>query len=173
MNKYLNILFIILVLMTSPVFAGTSFGTGSVPDDFIFYKQYMEHIINDKAVIFNALNLSDSQREKFEEITQKNTPIYKQKLEDLLKESYRLKALKSAKFGFYETHLQRKIIKNIEKEIAEISLCEDKELYKILNFSQRSKYRNIKHLERHDSRKEKHPKDYYKSNPQMPHFGCG
>ena len=170
MNKYLNILFIILVLMTSPVFAGTPLGAGSVPDDFIFYKQYMEHIINDKAVIFNALNLSDSQREKFEEITQKNTPIYKQKLEDLLKESYRLKALKSAKFGFY---LQRKIIKNIEKEIAEISLCEDKELYKILNFSQRSKYRNIKHLERHDLRKEKHPKDYYKSNPQMPHFGCG
>ena len=104
MNKYLNNLFIFLVLMACPVFGGTLLSADSAPDDFIFYKQYMEQIINDKAVIFNTLNLSDYQREKFEEITQKNTPIYKQKLEELLKESYRLKALKCSKLGFYENN---------------------------------------------------------------------
>ena len=167
MNKFIIILSTFLIFIM-PANAATNC---NCIQNIIKYKQYLESIINDKAVIFNALNLSECQREKFEQITQKNTPLYKQKLEELLKEGYKLKAQQDAYFTLCEQSKQRFYIYKLKHDIASISAKEDKELIKILNRSQRSKYRNIKHLERHDLHKEYHPKDYYKSNPQMPYFG--
>ena len=167
MKKFLNILLIILIF-SLPANAGCNC---NCTNNLTTYKEYLEAIINDKAVIFNALNLSDCQREKFEQITQKNTPLYKQKLSELIKEGYKYKAQQCADFGIYSLLNQKINIYKIKHSISHISAKEDRKLIKILNRSQRSKYRNIKHLERHDLHKEYHPKDYYKSNPQMPCFG--
>ena len=169
MKKFLNTIFAFLIF-TMPANAGIN---TDCTKNIVTYKQYLEAIINDKAVIFNALNLSDCQREQFEKITQKNTPLYKQKLEELIKEGYKFKAQQCADFDIYSKAKQRINLYKIKHDISHISAKEDRKLIKILNRSQRSKYRNIKHLERHDLNKEYHPKDYYKSNPQMPCFGKG
>lgn len=163
----LNIMLIIF-MFCMPVYADKNC---NYTQNIIKYKEYLEALMNDKAIIYNALNLSDCQRQEFEQITQKNTKIYKQKLEELIKEAYKYKAQQSANFTFAEQYKQKNNINRIKNEISCVSAKEDKDLLKILNRHQRSKYRYIKHLERHDLRKEYHPKNYYKLNPLMTIFG--
>ena len=122
------------------------------------YYIYFQKIMNDKAIIYNSLNLSESQRQKYEEITNKYTPLYKDKIKEIITENSK-------------PYPNRNILKKTEKDIYKTSQKENNELKSILNKIQCSKYRQIKHLERHDLKKEQHPKNYYKLNPQMTHFG--
>lgn len=122
------------------------------------YYEYMQALINDRAVVFNSLNLSEKQKTLYEQITKKYSQIYTSKLKELTKENTK-------------PFPNRNITKKTEKDIAKISQKENQELESILNRIQCTKYKQIKHLRRHDIKKELHPKNYYKSNPQMEHFG--
>ena len=122
------------------------------------YYEYLSAIINDKAIIFNALNLSPTQRQKYEQITNKYSPLYEKNLKEIL-------------FENSQSYPNKNTLKKLEKEILKLSYNENSELKSILDRTQCAKYRQIKHLKRHDIKKEKHPKNYYKSNPQMPLFG--
>ena len=122
------------------------------------YYEYIHAVINDKSVIYNSLNLTEEQRAQYEQITKKYTPQYSQKIKEIITENSKQNPNKN-------------ITKKIEKEIHIISQNEDKELKTILNRLQRAKYRQIKHLENHDLKKEKHLPNYYKLNPQMTPFG--
>ena len=50
----------------------------------------MQH---ERATIYNALNLTDEQIQKREELLRENNPIFEQKFDLLLKESFKLRAL--------------------------------------------------------------------------------
>lgn len=57
------------------------------------------------------------------------------------------------------------------KQIIKISKSEDKEVKKILDKRQKTRYRIIRHLERKSLKNNIKTKDYYKSNPRMSIFG--
>lgn len=143
----------------------------SAPNEALRFKRYIKHLEEERATVYNALNLTDEQIKKREELMQENAPIYEEKFDCLLKESFKLKALKTANVGERELIKQRQIVKSIKCDIEDILDKENRCFKKILNRQQRSKYAMIKKLERRDFKREANRKDYYKSNPQMRPFG--
>lgn len=141
------------------------------PQEALRYKKYIKQLQEERAVIYNALNLSDEQIQKREELIKQNASFYEEKFQSLMKESFKLKALKSANVAEPEIIRQRRIVNNIKAEISKMLEDEDKCFKKSLNRQQRSKYSLINKLEQNDFRRQKHQKDYYKSNPQMVPFG--
>lgn len=125
---------------------------------------------NNRATIYNALNLSDTQTQKREEILNKNAKILEEKYEKLKQESSKLLALKKGHACISEISEQKKIVKNIGKDIAKIQSKEDKEFRKCLTFEQKSKYKTIQKIQKHDTKKEINREKLYKANPQMTEF---
>ncbi len=170
-------LFLMLILITRPAGAIEIYKTSctksniETPQDALLYKQHIMRIQKNRALVYNALDLSDEQVKSIEECAVKYTPVYETKFNELIKESYTLKALIAANMESGEIKQQKKIVKNIRKDIENIFKEEDKAFKKCLTREQRSKYSMIKKLERKDFKEAKHPKDYYKSNPRMRPFG--
>lgn len=143
----------------------------NAPHEAMRYKQYMNQIQQERATVYNALNLTDEQIQEREDILMKNNSIYEQKFDELIKESFKLRALKSAGACEKEIIKQRNAVRSVKKSIEKTLICENKEFKKSLTREQRSKYAMIKKLERNDFKRAGHQKDYYKSNPQMREFG--
>lgn len=143
----------------------------NAPQEALRYKKYVKQLQEERAVIYNALNLSDEQIQKREELIKQNASFYEEKFQSLMKESFKLRALKSANVAEPEIIRQRRIVNNIKAEISKMLENEDKCFKKSLNRQQRSKYSLINKLGRDDFKRQKHQKDYYKSNPQMVPFG--
>ena len=166
MKRNLLLVFVCLVLTMPSVLAQCSCqrlnttieSSKSVnyPREATKYKKYIKHIQQDRATVYNALNLSDEQI---------------QKREDLMNESFRLQAIENAGATDKEINAQKKVISSIKKSIERTLSKENKAFRKCLNGQQKAKYSMIKKLERQDYKKDLKQKDYYKSNPQMRPFG--
>ena len=141
------------------------------PQDAFRYKQHINNLHAKRAVVYNALDLSDKQIAAREAIVKENSPIFEEKFNELIKESYTLKALKIAYADGSTISQQKKVVKNLKNDIDNLVKCEDKEFKKSLTREQRSKYSMIAKLERKDFKAVSHQKDYYKSNPRMRQFG--
>ena len=135
------------------------------------YKIYMNRIQNERAVVSNAINLTEEQVRKREEMICKNNPLYEKKFEELLKESYKIKALRCACASECEIFQQKRVVNRIKREINSIVDEENRAFKKCLTRNQRAKFSMIKKLERQDIKALSHQKNYYKSNPQMRYFG--
>lgn len=141
------------------------------PKDSANYKKYIKHIQQDRATVYNALNLSDEQIQKREDLMNENNPIYEQKFDCLMKESFKLQAIENAGAPEKEITSQKKVISSIKKDIENTLKKENKTFRRCLNGQQKAKYSMIKKLERRDYKRDLKQKDYYKSNPQMRPFG--
>ena len=141
--------------------------SSNAPQEAQLYKKYIKHVQQDRASVYNALNLSDAQIQKREDLMQEYNPLYEQKFDCLLKESFKLQAMQSSNAPETELASQRRVIKNIKKTLNKETKC----FRKSLNGQQKAKYSMIKKLERRDFKRDLHQKDYYKSNPQMRPFG--
>lgn len=135
------------------------------------YKSYINKIKRERATVYNALNLTDEQIKSTEELVKENTSVYEEKFDRLMKESFRLKALKEANATRKEISKQEKTVHNIKNEIEDTLEKETKEFKKCLTREQRSKYSMIRKLERKDYKESFHKKDLYKKNPHMRPFG--
>ena len=135
------------------------------------YKKLIDRMQHERATIYNALNLTDEQIQKREELLRENNPIFEQKFDLLLKESFKLSALEEGNAPEREIVCQKRVVKNIKKDIDKLFSCENKEFQKCLTRLQRSKFKEIQRLEKRDYKREAPQKDYYKSNPQMRPFG--
>lgn len=141
------------------------------PQDSLSYKQHFMRLQKNRALIYNALDLTDAQIKTKEECNEKYSPLYETKFNELIKESYTLKALTIANADSGEINQQKKLVKNIKNDIDKLFKQEDKTFKKCLTREQRSKYAMIKKLDRRDYKAAQHQKDYYKSNPLMRPFG--
>ena len=141
------------------------------PKEAIRYKKYMKNIQQERATVYNALNLTDEQIQLREDMINKNTQLYDAKFNELIKESYKVKALKQADASDREIQKQKKVVRSVKKDIENLVNKENKQFKKSLNHDQRAKYAMIKKLEKNDFKNAAHQKDYYKSNPQMKPFG--
>lgn len=125
---------------------------------------------NNRATIYNALNLTNEQTKIREEILNKNAKILDEKYAKLKKESCKLLALKKGNVCNSEILEQKKVIKNIKKDISKLLSEEDKEFKKCLTNEQKTKYKTIQKLQKHDLKKEINRAKIYKANPQMEEF---
>lgn len=135
------------------------------------YKKFVEYVQQERAVIYNALNLDEEQVQFKEFLLLQNNPIYEEKLKEFVKQSYKLQALEKVDACEFEIFKQKRIVQKIRNDIEKLLNDENKCFKKVLNHEQRSKYSMIRKLERRDFRRALHQKDYYKSNPQMQAFG--
>ena len=181
MKRNLLLVFVCLVLTMPSVLAQCycqrlnttieSSKSVNYPREATKYKKYIKHIQQDRATVYNALNLSDEQIQKREDLMNENNPIYEQKFDCLMKESFKLQAIENAGATDKEINAQKKVISSIKKSIERTLSKENKAFRKCLNGQQKAKYSMIKKLERQDYKKDLKQKDYYKSNPQMRPFG--
>lgn len=181
MKRNLLLVFVCLVLTMPSVLAQcscqrlntivASSKSVNYPREATKYKKYIKHIQQDRATVYNALNLSDEQIQKREDLMNENNPIYEQKFDCLMKESFKLQAIENAGATDKEINAQKKVISSIKKSIERTLSKENKAFRKCLNGQQKAKYSMIKKLERQDYKKDLKQKDYYKSNPQMRPFG--
>ncbi len=135
------------------------------------YKTYIIRIQQERAIFYNALNLSDEQIQKREEFLQVNSAIYEQKFQELKKESLKLKALKSVGASERDIFCQKNAVRKVKNEIDNLLHEENKAFKKCLTRDQRAKSSMINKLVRLECKRKLHCKNYYKSNPQMKHFG--
>lgn len=140
-------------------------------NSFDKYKNYINKIQRERAAIYNALDLTDEQIQKQEEIFKQNEGIYEEKLEQLEKEDKKLCTLKKANASNSEISKQKKIVKKIKNDIKNIINKENKAYKKCLTHEQCSKYSMLKKLQKQDYNQINHQKDLYKSNPKMRPFG--
>lgn len=140
-------------------------------EDARMYKRFIMDIQAERAVVYNALNLTVEQIEYRECLREETSTELNLLFDRLVNESIRLKAMKCAKVCVRDFSCQKRLVKNIQKEIKSIVDAENKKFKKCLNHNQRSKFSMIKRLERRDYRKECNRKDYLKSNPQLKVFG--
>lgn len=125
---------------------------------------------NNRATMYNALNLTNEQTKIREEILNKNAKILDEKYAKLKKESCKLLALKKGNVCNSEILEQKKVIKNIKKDISKLLSGEDNEFKKCLTNEQKTKYKTIQKLQKHDLKKEINREKIYKANPQMEEF---
>lgn len=169
MFRRVILVYLYFIFVNLPVF---SYGCSlECPEIAQKYRIYMNRIYHERAVVSNALNLTDEQVKKREELICKNNPLYEKKFEELIRESYKIKALKCAGASECDILKQKRIVNKIQKDIQSIVDGENKVFKKCLTGAQRTKFVMIKKLEKNDLKKASHQKDYYKSNPQMRRFG--
>lgn len=159
------------VSSNSKVITAKTTKVADYPKEALEYKRFINKMQNESAVIYNALNLTDEQVQIREDLIKEDTPIYEQKFEVLMKESFKLKALEEANASETEIVKQKRIVNKAKKDIEKFFNKENRKFQKSLTSLQRAKFREIQHLEKHDFKKEARQKDYYKSNPQMRPFG--
>lgn len=135
------------------------------------YKNYIIRIQQDRAIFYNALNLSDEQIKKREEFLQANSAIYEQKFQELKKESLKLKVLQSAGASERDIFCQKNVVRKVKNEIDNLLRQENKAFKKCLTRDQRAKSSMINKLVRLECKRKLYCKNYYKSNPQMKYFG--
>lgn len=133
--------------------------------DYLIRKEHFN------AINYNALQLTPEQIDKYEDIIECDKNSYKEKLNQITKEVQKYNVMKDCDLSKEEIKKQKKIIKNIHKELSKISHSEDKKLKKIFTREQRKTYNMVKHLERHDLKTDMYQKNYQKLNPKMSTFG--
>ena len=83
-------------------------------DEAIRYKNYISTIQKGRAILYNALDLTDEQIKYRENIITNNSPTFDCYFNKLLLECYRYKALKSANVNYLELNNQKKVIEKIK-----------------------------------------------------------
>lgn len=164
---------ILLVLLFVYCTSQSAFAECCCPPQCMDYKQYIRKIQSERAIVYNALNLTDEQLKLRENMFKENSCLYDEKFKNLMHESYKLKALQCANATEYEIVKQKNTVKNVKKDINKLLKKENKIFEKCLTGEQKAKYSMIKKLERKDFKKVCKEKDYYKSNPKMRPFGKG
>lgn len=133
------------------------------------YKDYILRKEKFNAINYNALQLTPEQIDQYEDLTKCDNNSYSDKLNELVNEIQKYQLMKKYNLPYSEIYNQKRHIRKLYSELSKISNRENKKLKKILTSEQRHTYNTMKHLERHDIKKQS--PDYYKKNPKMPVFG--
>jgi len=132
--------------------------------------QLVEKIKLQRDTIYNALNLSDKQVQRKNEIEKKRYLELEPELKNLCIYSKQLKDSKAGNDEKQITNLENKL-KSTRKEIQKISSKYDKEFNGILNSDQRAKYRMIKKLKHNDLKKAQKIQKYGSKQSDVKPFG--
>ena len=126
---------------------------------------------NERATLYNVLNLSNDQQKCKDVIDKKRYEELGKQFQEYKKEKYVLDNMCKHNASENALKKQKKVVKNIEKNMQEIGKRYDNEFKSILNSEQKSKYNTVRKMEKKEIRYCMKNKAFYKRDPKLRPFG--
>lgn len=131
----------------------------------------MSSMYHSRAALYNVLNLSNDQQKCKEVIEKKRYDELGVEFRKYQQEQYVLKRLCENNASKASIKNQEKVIKNIEKCMADINKKYDKEFNSVLCSEQKSKLKTIRRMEKKEIKHCQNNKAFYKRDPNLRPFG--
>lgn len=131
----------------------------------------MTSMYNERATLYNVLNLSNDQQKCKDVIDKKRYEELGKQFQEYEKEKYVLDKMCNYNASEAAVKKQEKVVKNIEKEMQKIGKKYDKEFKSVLNPEQKSKYNTVRKMERKEVKYCMKNKAFYKRDPKLRPFG--
>ena len=131
----------------------------------------MTSMYNERATLYNVLNLSNDQQKCKDVIDKKRYEELGKQFQEYEKEKYVLDKMCNHNASEAAVKKQEKVVKNIEKEMQKIGKKYDKEFKSVLNSEQKSKYNTVRKMERKEVKYFMKNKAFYKRDPKLRPFG--
>lgn len=131
----------------------------------------MTSMYNERATLYNVLNLSNDQQKCKDVIDKKRYEELGKQFQEYEKEKYVLDKMCNHNASEGAVKKQEKVVKNIEKEMQKIGKKYDNEFKTILNSEQKSKYNTVRKMERKEVKYCMKNKAFYKRDPKLRPFG--
>ena len=131
----------------------------------------MTSMYNERATLYNVLNLSNDQQKCKDVIDKKRNTELQKEFQEYEKEKYVLDNMCKHNASELALKKQEKVVKNIEKNLQIINKKYDKEFKSILNSEQKSKYNSVRKMEKKEINYCLKNKAFYKRDPKLRPFG--
>lgn len=131
----------------------------------------MTSMYNERATLYNVLNLSNDQQKCKDVIDKKRYEELGKQFQEYEKEKYVLDKMCNHNASEAAVKKQEKVVKNIEKEMQKIGKKYDKEFKSVLNSEQKSKYNTVRKMERKEVKYCMKNKAFYKRDQKLRPFG--
>lgn len=178
MNIKLLTLILCMIMLNSSVLAQENkvFAENQKPDCNCTTKQtkcidLMTSMYNERATLYNVLNLSNDQQKCKDVIDKKRYDELGIQFRQYEQEKYVLDNMCKHNASEQAIKKQQKVVKNIEKCMKEIGEKYDKELKSILNSEQKAKYNTVRKMEKKEIKYCLKNKAFYKRDPKLRPFG--
>lgn len=126
---------------------------------------------NERAALYNVLNLSDDQQKCKDVIDKKRYDELGAEFKKYEQEKFVLDKMTNNGAGEKALKQQQNVVKNIEKCMKKISEKYDKEFRTVLNSQQKSKLKTIRKMEEKSIKNCQKNKAFYKQDPNLRPFG--
>ena len=130
-----------------------------------------DSMYNNRAALYNVLNLSKEQQIAKDEIDKKYRQLSEQMFDELSKEKYVMKNLEKYQSSGKTLKSQEKIIKSIEDDMRNLNLQYDNELKTILKKEQLNKLKSVRKIEKQALKHCQKDKALYKRDNNVRIFG--
>lgn len=131
----------------------------------------MTSMYNERATLYNVLNLSNDQQKCKDVIDKKRYEELGVQFRQYEQEKYVLDNMCKHNASEQAIKKQEKVVKNIEKCMKEIGEKYDKEFKSILNSEQKAKYNSVRKMEKKEIKYCLKNKAFYKRDPKLRPFG--
>lgn len=131
----------------------------------------MTSMYNERATLYNVLNLSNDQQKCKDVIDKKRYEELGVQFRQYEQEKYVLDNMCKHNASEQAIKKQEKVVKNIEKCIKKIGEKYDKEFKSILNSEQKAKYNSVRKMEKKEIKYCLKNKAFYKRDPKLRPFG--
>lgn len=131
----------------------------------------MTTMYNERATLYNVLNLSADQQKCKDVIDTKRNDELSGQFKKYEQEKYVLTRLKEHEVSKTSLKKQEKVVNEIEKNMQGITKKYDKEFKSILNSEQKAKLRTIHKMEKSTIKHCEKNKAFYKQDPNLRPFG--
>ena len=131
----------------------------------------MTSMYNERATLYNVLNLSNDQQKCKDVIDKKRYEELGKQFQEYEKEKYVLDNMCKHNASEFALKKQEKVVKNIEKNMQQIGKKYYKEFKTILNSEQKSKYNSVRKMEKKEVKYCLKNKAFYKRDPKLRPFG--
>ena len=131
----------------------------------------MKSMYNERATLYNVLNLSNDQLKCKDSIDKNRYSELKKIINQYEQEKFVLTKMQANNASKIAVKKQEKVVKNIEKNFRKTGKKYDKEFKTILNSEQKAKYNSVKKMERKEIKYCMKNKAFYKRDPKLRPFG--
>ena len=131
----------------------------------------MTTMYNERAALYNVLNLSTDQLKCKDVIDAKRYEELGEQFKKYEQEKYILTKMQEYQASKDAINKQEKVVKNIDKCMQKISKKYDKEFKTVLNSEQKSKLNTIRNMEKKQIKYCQKNKAFYKQDPNLRPFG--
>ena len=131
----------------------------------------MTSMYNERATLYNVLNLSNDQQKCKDVIDKKRYEELGVQFRQYEQEKYVLDNMCKHNASKQAIKKQEKVVKNIEKCMKKIGEKYDKEFKSILNSEQKAKYNSVRKMEKKEIKYCLKNKAFYKRDPKLRPFG--